>query len=78
MDWKVSMYQSGFSTILGSVLVACNNHSFLMHRCMVDYTGFGFRLWVGSRFTQCASHVILIIGGKLTKAVSRNTWYFRS
>lgn len=50
MDGKVSMYQSGFSTILGSVLVAYNNHSFLMHRSRVDYKGFSFRLWVGSRF----------------------------
>lgn len=78
MDGKVSMYQSGFSTILGSVLVAYNNHSFLMHRSRVDYKGFSFRLWVGSRFAQCASHVILRVDGKLTKAMSRKTWCFRS
>lgn len=70
--------KSGFSTILDSVLVACNNHFFLMHWSRVDYKGFGFRLWVGSRFAQCAPHVILIVDGKLTKTVSRNTWCFRS
>lgn len=63
------MYWTGFSAILGSVLVACNNHSFLTHRSMIDCTGFGFRLWVGSRFAQCASHVILLVDGKLTKSV---------
>ena len=78
MDGKVSICQTGFSAILGSVLVACNNHSFLMHRSVIDCTGFGFRLRVGSRFVQCASHVILLVDGKLTKAVSRNTGRSRS